>query len=126
MQNLVFLFLISTSIFSQHHSTPIIEEYLQETKSSYKLIDSDVDEFSINNEIDSESMGMKILYINQMHNGIKIYNAISTISIKDSEVFYYTNNFLKNITEKINSSTPIISPSDAITNVINYYGKKRK
>ena len=122
MQNLVFLFLISTSIFSQHHSTPIIEEYLQETKSSYMLIDSDVDEFSINNEIDSESMGMKILYINQMHNGIKIHNAISTISIKDSEVFHYTNNFLKNITEKINSSTPIISPNDAIINVINYYG----
>ena len=85
------------------------------------LIDSDVDEFSINNEIDSKSMNMKILYINQMHNGIKIHNAISTISIKDSEVFYYTNNFLQNITEKINTSIPIISPKDAILNVINYY-----
>ena len=122
MQKLLFLFLISTSIFSQNQSNTIIEEYLKETKSTHMLIDSDIDEFFINNEIDSESMGMKILYINQMHNGIKIYNAISTISIKDSEVFYYTNNFLKNITEKINSSTPIISPSDAITNVINYYG----
>ena len=119
MQKLLFLFLISTSIFSQNQSNTIIEEYLKETKSTHMLIDSDIDEFFINNEIDSESMGMKILYINQMHNGIKIYNAISTISIKDSEVFYYTNNFLKNITEKINSSTPIISPSDAITNVIN-------
>ena len=122
MQKLLFLFLISTSIFSQNQSNTIIEEYLKETKSTHMLIDSDIDEFFINNEIDSESMGMKILYINQMHNGIKIFNAISTISIKDSEVFYYTNNFLKNITEKINSSTPIISPSDAITNVINYYG----
>ena len=122
MQKLLFLFLISTSIFSQNQSNTIIEEYLKETKSTHMLIDSDIDEFFINNEIDSETMGMKILYINQMHNGIKIYNAISTISIKDSEVFYYTNNFLKNITEKINSSTPIISPSDAITNVINYYG----
>ena len=122
MQKLLFLFLISTSIFSQNQSNTIIEEYLKETKSTHMLIDSDIDEFFINNEIDSESMGMKILYINQMHNGIKIHNAISTISIKDSEVFYYTNNFLKNITEKINSSTPIISPSDAITNVINYYG----
>jgi hypothetical protein len=122
MQKLLFLFLISTSIFSQNQSNTIIEEYLKETKSTHMLIDSDIDEFFINNEIDSESMGMKILYINQMHNGIKIYNAISTISIKDNEVFYYTNNFLKNITEKINSSTPIISPSDAITNVINYYG----
>ena len=122
MQKLLFLFLISTSIFSQNQSNTIIEEYLKETKSTHMLIDSDIDEFFINNEIDSESMGMKILYINQMHNGIKIYNAISTISVKDSEVFYYTNNFLKNITEKINSSTPIISPSDAITNVINYYG----
>ena len=122
MKNLLFLFLISTSILSQNQSNTIIEQYLQDTKSSYMLIDSDVDEFSINNEIDSKSMGMKILYINQTHNGIKIHNAISTISIKDSEVFYYTNNFLKNITEKINSSTPIISPNDAILNVINHYG----
>ena len=122
MQKLLFLFLISASICSQNQSNTIIEEYLQESKSTYMLIDSDIDEFFINNEIDSESMGMKILYINQMHNGIKIYNAISTISVKDSEVFYYTNNFLKNVTEKINSSTPIISPSDAIINVINYYG----
>ena len=122
MKNLLFLFLISSSILSQNQSNTIIEQYLQETKSSYMLIDSDVDEFAINNEIDSKSMGMKILYINQTHNGIKIHNAISTISIKDSEVFYYTNNFLKNITEKINSSTPIISPNDAILNVINHYG----
>ena len=122
MKNLLFIFLISTSILSQNQSNTIIEQYLQETKSSYMLIDSDVDEFAINNEIDSKSMGMKILYINQTHNGIKIHNAISTISIKDSEVFYYTNNFLKNITEKINSSTPIISPNDAILNVINHYG----
>ena len=122
MKNLLFLFLISTSILSQNQSNTIIEQYLQETKSSYMLIDSDVDEFAINNEIDSKSMGMKILYINQTHNGIKIHNAISTISIKDSEIFYYTNNFLKNITEKINSSIPIISPNDAILNVINHYG----
>ena len=122
MKNLLFIFLISTSILSQNQSNTIIEQYLQETKSSYMLIDSDVDEFAINNEIDSKSMGMKILYINQTHNGIKIHNAISTISIKDSEIFYYTNNFLKNITEKINSSTPIISPNDAILNVINHYG----
>ena len=121
MQNLFFFLLISFSTFSQNQSTTIIEQYLQDTKSRYLLTDSDVDEFSINNEIDSESMNMKIAYINQMHNGIKIYNAISTISIKDSEVFYYTNNFLKNITEKISTSTPIISPQEAILNVINYY-----
>ena len=121
MQNLFFFLLISFSTFSQNQSTTIIEQYLQDTKSRYLLSDSDVDEFSINNEIDSESMNMKIAYINQMHNGIKIHNAISTISIKDNEVFYYTNNFLKNITEKISTSTPIISPQEAILNVINYY-----
>ena len=121
MQNLFFFLLISFSTFSQNQSTTIIEQYLQDTKSRYLLTDSDVDEFSINNEIDSESMNMKIAYINQMHNGIKIHNAISTISIKDNEVFYYTNNFLKNITEKISTSTPIISPQEAILNVINYY-----
>ena len=77
--------------------------------SRYLFLDSDIDEFTINNEINSESMDMKILYINQTHNGLKIHNAISTISIKDNEVFHYANNFISNIDNKINSTQPLIS-----------------
>ena len=89
--------------------------------SRYLFLDSDIDEFTINNEINSESMDMKILYINQTHNGLKIHNAISTISIKDNEVFHYANNFISNIDEKINSTEPLISPKQAIITTVNHF-----
>ena len=89
--------------------------------SRYLFLGSDIDEFTINNEINSESMDMKILYINQTHNGLKIHNAISTISIKDNEVFHYANNFISNIDEKINSNQPLISAKSAIINTVNHF-----
>jgi hypothetical protein len=66
-------------------------------------------------------MDMKILYINQTHNGLKIHNAISTISIKDNEVFHYANNFISNIDNKINSTQPLISAKTAIINTVNHF-----
>jgi hypothetical protein len=89
--------------------------------SRYLFLDSDIDEFTINNEINSESMDMTILYINQTHNGLKIHNAISTISIKDNDVFHYANNFISNIDEKINSTEPLISAKAAIINSVNHF-----
>ena len=102
MKNLIFCFFTTITVFSQNELTSTINNYLEDNMSRYLFLDSDIDEFTINNEINSESMDMKILYINQTHNGLKIHNAISTISIKDNEVFYYANNFISNIDEKIN------------------------
>ncbi|MDB4180367.1 T9SS-dependent M36 family metallopeptidase, partial [Flavobacteriaceae bacterium] len=101
--------------------TSTINNYLDNNMSRYLFLDSDIDEFTINNEINSESMDMKILYINQTHNGLKIHNAISTISIKDNEVFHYANNFISNIDEKINSTEPLISAKAAIINTVNHF-----
>ena len=78
MKNLIFCFFTTISVFSQNEFTSTINNYLDNNMSRYLFLDSDIDEFTINNEINSESMDMKILYINQTHNGLKIHNAIST------------------------------------------------
>ncbi|MDA8904461.1 T9SS-dependent M36 family metallopeptidase [Flavobacteriaceae bacterium] len=121
MKNLIFCFFTTITIFSQNELTSTINNYLDDNMSRYLFLDSDIDEFTINNEINSESMDMKILYINQTHNGLKIHNAISTISIKDNEVFHYANNFISNIDEKINSTEPLISPKQAIISTVNQF-----
>ncbi|MDB4134647.1 T9SS-dependent M36 family metallopeptidase [Flavobacteriaceae bacterium] len=121
MKNLIFCFFTTISVFSQNEFTSTINNYLDNNMSRYLFLDSDIDEFTINNEINSESMDMKILYINQTHNGLKIHNAISTISIKDNEVFHYANNFISNIDEKINSTEPLISAKAAIINTVNHF-----
>ena len=121
MKNLIFCFFTTISVFSQNEFTSTINNYLEDNMSRYLFLGSDIDEFTINNEINSESMDMKILYINQTHNGLKIHNAISTISIKDNEVFHYANNFISNIDNKINSTQPLISAKAAIINTVNHF-----
>jgi hypothetical protein len=121
MKNLIFCFFITITVFSQNELTSTVNNFLEDNMSRYLFLDSDIDEFTINNEINSESMDMTILYINQTHNGLKIHNAISTISIKDNDVFHYANNFISNIDEKINSTEPLISAKAAIINSVNHF-----
>ena len=121
MKNLIFCFFTTLTVFSQNEFTSTINNYLENNMSRYLFSSSDIDEFIINNEISSESMDMKILYINQTHNGLKIHNAISTISIKDNEIFHFANNFISNIDEKINTTEPLISAKAAIINSVNHF-----
>lgn len=121
MKNLIFCFFTTLTVFSQNEFTSTINNYLENNMSRYLFSSSDIDEFIINNEISSESMDMKILYINQTHNGLKIHNAISTISVKDNEIFHFANNFIRNIDEKINSTEPLISAKAAIINSVNHF-----
>ena len=64
---------------------------------------------------------MTHVYVGQQHNGIKVFNAISSIAVKDGKVFYFGNSFIKNVQDKINSVSPIITQTQAIKIVADYF-----
>lgn len=57
MKRLLFLLFIPISIYSQNDLSSIIQTYLDDNKSRYSLLDSDIEEFNINNEIGSKTYG---------------------------------------------------------------------
>lgn len=92
-----------------------IKKHLSLTK--YDLSKSDIKNLYIDSEYLTKKTQITHVYVGQQLEGIKIFNAISSIAIKNDDVFYVGNSFVKNVAEKINTVTPTISKEQAIKNV---------
>ncbi|EDP72531.1 Protease-associated PA [Flavobacteriales bacterium ALC-1] len=95
----------------------LIIDYLKEKKSDFNFNDQDIEQLVVNNAYYSESTDLTQVYVNQTFQGIRIFNAISSVAIKDDKVFYYANRFLNDISNKVNSTFPSFSPVSAIQNI---------
>ncbi|MCX7551577.1 T9SS-dependent M36 family metallopeptidase [Xanthomarina sp. F2636L] len=109
--------------FAQHNLTNseynnVIKNYLNLNQAKYHLTANDIQDLYVNNEYFSKSTKINHVYINQRFQGIEIYNAISSVAIKDDAVFYYANSLISNISEKINTITPQINAQRAIENAV--------
>ena len=97
-----------------------IKKHLSLTK--YDLSKSDIKNLYIDSEYLTKKTQITHVYVGQQFEGIKIYNAISSIAIKNDNVFYVGSSFVKNVNEKINTVSPIISKEQAIKNVALRFG----
>lgn len=91
-----------------------IQQYLDQNKDSYNLVSSDLADLYVNKEFFSTKSKITHVYVNQRYQGINIFNAISSVAIKDNVVFYYANNFIGNINERVNATSPQLSAVQAI------------
>ncbi|WP_430399506.1 M36 family metallopeptidase [Flavobacterium sp.] len=90
--------------------------------SKYELSNEDINNLYVDSEYLSKKTKITHVYVGQQFEGIKIYNAISSIAIKNDNVFYVGSSFVKNVNEKINTVSPIISKEQAIKNVALRFG----
>lgn len=95
----------------------IIISYLEGRKSDFDFKDRDIEQLVVNDTYYSESTDLSQVYVNQTFQGIRIFNAISSVAIKNDKVFYYANRFLNDISIKVNSTSPSFSPVSAIQKV---------
>jgi len=98
-----------------------IQTYLNSNKEKFNLIDSDIEDLYVSDEYFSKSTKITHVYVTQRYQGIKIYNTISSIAIKDNGVFYYANNFINDISYKINTTIPVLNAEQAIINTANHF-----
>jgi hypothetical protein len=101
---------------SSQYGTLIIN-YLEDNKSNFNFQDLDIEELILTDTYYSEHTDLTQVYVNQTFQGIRLFNAISSIAVKDDKVFYYANRFLNNISGRINSTSPSFSPASAIQKV---------
>jgi len=125
------LFLSANSVFSQKKSKPAenalskstyanqVLRYFSENKG--KLEKKDLENLVISDQYYSKSSGITHLYLQQTFEGIKIHNAISSVGIKDENIFHVGNVFKTNISQKVNTKTPSISAQQAIENAANHF-----
>ncbi|WP_104734844.1 T9SS-dependent M36 family metallopeptidase [Hanstruepera ponticola] len=95
-----------------------IQMYLDQEKENYNLLSSDIADLSISKEFYSKKTKITHVYVNQRYQGINIFNAISSVAIKDNSVFYYANNFISDIASRVNTVTPQINAETAVERVV--------
>lgn len=109
-------FILAQTQLSQSTYGDIVLNYLSNGKTTHNLNETDLSDLLVSNQVYSKSTGVTHYYINQRYQGIKIYNAISNVVIKDNNVFSFKNRFYSNLADKINSTSPSVSPLQAVQN----------
>jgi hypothetical protein len=99
----------------------IITSYLNSSENASKVSNSDLSDIFVNSENFSEKTGIAHVYLNQRHNGIKIYNAITAVGIKDNKVFHFAEKFQNNIEDRVNSTVPLLNETQAIEKAAAYF-----
>lgn len=111
----------SQSQLSKSSYAALVSDHIKSVGKDYGLTANDVKDLYINSEVFSKGSQTTSLYINQQFQGIKIYNAVSTVVIKNNEVLYFANNFIGQIDAKVNTITPTINAQQAILKALNHF-----
>ena len=112
---LAILLASSGNIFSQaQENKALIQSALQNEKSKRNWQDSDISEWKISSEHKDKSSGITHAYVQQMHNGIPVYNAVSVFALKQNSVVSFNPGVVNKVKEKANASSASITPNAAI------------
>jgi hypothetical protein len=91
----------------------------------YELSSTDIKNLYVDSEYFSKKTQLTHVYVGQQFGGVKIFNAISSIAIKNGAVFYVGNSFVKNVSERINTVSPTISKEQAIEKVARHFNLEK-
>ena len=111
---------IGQSDLQKSNYASLINNYLKSNKNA-KISNDGIEDLYVNREIFSEKTGVTNIYLNQRYKGIKIYNAVSSVGIKDDNIFHFANKFKKNIEEKVNSTSIALTASEAINKAAQHF-----
>jgi hypothetical protein len=109
---LLLFFFLSFLGFSQNPLEKI-KTYLNDNRSKIEVQPQDISDLVIVNEFSSESTGINNYHVKQRYQGIEIYNSDSNFWIKNDVVINGGEDFIKNISQKVNTVTPTLNVTSA-------------
>ena len=102
----------------------LVQEYMIEKQTQWKLTDADISNWTISNLYSNEKTKTTYLYVHQQVKGIRIFNAVSSISIKDGKIKSFAKRIHSDAESKINSDEPSNTSSFAIQKTVESLGLK--
>jgi len=89
-----------------------INAYLKQEKA--QLTEADIANYAISDQYTNRETGLTYTYLHQQVAGIRIFNAVSTIAIRNGEVVHFANRFHANAAAKVNAMQPVLKEQQAI------------
>ena len=111
----MFVFMVAGSVFGQDFSSSI-NTYLNSNQSELSLQSQDIEDIVVDRHSYSKSMDVENVYVVQKYQGIEIFNSVSSFAIKNGQVKNASLSFSKDVSQKVNTTTPAISAATAIGN----------
>ena len=120
--NLFFaLVLLGLNSFAQEHNSQI-KSYLNDHYKDLGITKTDAKNWKIYNQHYDKSSSISYVYLLQTHDDIEIFNAIANFAISENGIVLGGNRMINDVESKVNTSTPILSPLEAITSACNALG----
>ena len=89
--------------------------YVESKSEAWNLVQSDINDIAVNSMYASKHNGVTHIYFIQRHEGIEVYNAITSVHITpEGGVHSVGNRFVNNLNQKINRTTPNLSAKEAL------------
>ena len=111
----IFFCSIITVSFAQTLNESNVKELFNQSKANLTIPELK-QPYIISDAYFDKSSGINYIYLQQTYLGIKVYNAIKVVAIKDGNVAYSSGRFVNKIEHKVTNATPSISAEKAIIN----------
>lgn len=90
-------------------------EHLKKNKQALKLSDNDLADVRLSSQTLSKKSGIKHLYLQQMHQGIEIHNAITTVNMtSDDKLVNLGSQFVTDVSKKVKSNKASLNAEAAV------------
>ncbi len=119
---LYLLAFITVSFASAQDFSGVISSHLNSNRTALGLEPQDVEEFAISSNSFSKSMNLDNVHVSQMHQGIEIFNSTSSFAIKNGSVVNAALSFTQGVAQKVNTTSPSISATSAISSAASALG----
>ncbi|MBL0342007.1 MAG: M36 family metallopeptidase [Bacteroidetes bacterium] len=113
-----FLFTVVILLFffcaNAQQNTSLIDAQLKSEREKYGLTADDIKDYVITDQYTDGETGLTYAYIQQRHNKVIVYNAISVFLIRDNNVLYFKPGMIDNLAQKVKAVSPSVTPEAAI------------
>ena len=119
-------FLLGNNLMSQvKEPVEIAKRHLQENLQELDLTAADIADLVVSDNYFSKHNKVSHVYLIQRHQGIEVFNAMINVNIlENGEILYLGNRAIKDLSSKVNSTTPEISMEAAVELLIEHFGKQ--
>ncbi len=123
MKKIIYLFtLLCFGLLQAQDYSGVINSFFNENRSQYDLSAQDVSDIHIYNQHFSRSTSVDHVYSLQRYQGIEVFNAIANFAIKNNSVFSVKNQFIAQLSQKANTTSPSLTPVQAIQQAASHLG----
>jgi PKD repeat protein len=120
----LFAFVLSAcafSAFAQQFKSEI-DTYLKEARFRWNLSEADISQYVVSDQYTDRRTGIVYTYLQQQVAGIRIFNAVSPMAIRDGKVIWFANRFHPDAAQHATGSTPLQSAESAIAAAAGHLG----